>query len=598
MPNFHTGLEKNPANYTPLTPIDFIERTASIYPDQTAIVYKDYEHNDLRQSWGETYNRCRKMSDALKKLGIDKDDTVAVLLPNTPPMVEVAFGVPMSGGVLCTLNTRLDINALVFCLQHSEAKVLIVDTEFEQHIALVQESFPNLIIIHATDPAVTPTEQFGNMTYEEFIASGTDLDNWEKPTDEWDAIALNYTSGTTGIPKGVVYHHRGATLNAVSNILDWDMPKHPVYLWTLPLFHCNGWSFPWSIGERAGTNVCLRKIDADLILRLIADEKVTHYSAAPIVHNMIANGNEALKKAIKHEVRCNVAGAPPPESLLAKMEEMGFKITHVYGLTEVYGPVTLCVERPEWDDLTVSERAQKKSRQGMNSHLLAGFDVFKQGTTTPVAADGSEIGELAIRGNMVMKGYLKNRKATAEAFNGGWFKTGDLGVKYPDGYIKIMDRLKDIIISGGENISSIEVENVLYRMPEVESCGVVAAPHDKWGEVPVAFIEIREGSTLDREDIIAHCRKYLAGFQVPKHIIFAQIPKTSTGKVQKFELRQAARSLAHEEAKITHHHPQSYLAATADSNPSTAMPSSAIPSSAIPSNTQTPSNDSPEDEAH
>ena len=342
----------------------------------------------------------------------------------------------------------------------------------------------------------------------------------------------------------------------------------------------------------------MRKIDADLILRLIADETVTHYSAAPIVHNMIANGNEALKKAIKHEVRCNVAGAPPPESLLAKMEEMGFKITHVYGLTEVYGPVTLCVERPEWDDLTVSERAQKKSRQGMNSHLLAGFDVFKQGTTTPVAADGSEIGELAIRGNMVMKGYLKNRKATAEAFNGGWFKTGDLGVKYPDGYIKIMDRLKDIIISGGENISSIEIENVLYRMPEVESCGVVAAPHDKWGEVPVAFIEIREGSTLDREDIIAHCRKYLAGFQVPKHIIFAQIPKTSTGKVQKFELRQAARSLAHEEAKITHHHPQSYLAATTDSNPSTAMPSSVISSSAIPSNTQTPSNDSPEDEAH
>lgn len=551
MPNFHTGLEKNPANYAALTPIDFIERTATVYPDQTAIVYKDYQHNDLRQTWGETFTRCRRMADALKKLGVDKDDTVAVLLPNTPPMVEVAFGVPMAGAVLCTLNTRLDINALVFCLQHSETKVLIVDSEFEPHIEPIEESFPDLIIVHATDSAV-PSREFGNMNYEALISSGTDLNNWEKPNDEWDAIALNYTSGTTGIPKGVVYHHRGAALNAISNILDWDMPKHPVYLWTLPLFHCNGWSFPWSIAERAGANVCLRKIEADLILRLIADETVTHYSSAPIVHNMIANGSDELKKAIKHEVRCNVAGAPPPESLLQKMEEMGFKITHVYGLTEVYGPVTLCVERPEWDDLPVGERAALKSRQGLNSHLLAGFDVFKQGTTEPVAADGQEMGELAIRGNMVMKGYLKNRKATAEAFGGGWFKTGDLGVKYPDGYIKIMDRLKDIIISGGENISSIEVENVLYKMPQIASCAVVAAPHEKWGEVPIVFIEIVDGETLDREAVITHCRQHLAGFQVPKHVIFAEIPKTSTGKVQKFELRQAARSMAHEEPKVTH----------------------------------------------
>ncbi|MFW2176693.1 MULTISPECIES: AMP-binding protein [unclassified Moraxella] len=553
MPNFHTGLDKNPANYVPLTPIEFIERSAKVYPNATAIIYQDYSHNNLRQTWGETFTRCRQMADALKKLDIDKDDTVAVLLPNTPPMVEVAFGVPMAGAVLCTLNTRLDINALVFCLQHSEAKVLIVDSEFEQHVELIEESFPDLIIIHATDPAMPSPREFGQMTYEQFIASGTDLNNWEKPSDEWDAIALNYTSGTTGIPKGVVYHHRGATMNAISNILDWDMPKHPVYLWTLPLFHCNGWSFPWTIAERAGANVCLRKIDADLILRLIADEKVTHYSSAPIVHNMIAGGNEELKKAIKHEVRCNVAGAPPPEALLQKMEEMGFKITHVYGLTEVYGPVTFCVERPEWDELSVGERANLKSRQGLNSHLLAGFEVFKQGTTEPVEADGEEMGELAIRGNMVMKGYLKNRKATAEAFDGGWFKTGDLGVKYPDGYIKIMDRLKDIIISGGENISSIEIENVLYRMPEIVSCGVVAAPHEKWGEVPVAFIEITEGATLDREDVIAHCRRHLAGFQVPKHIIFTVTPKTATGKVQKYELRQAARGMAHEESKVTHH---------------------------------------------
>lgn len=553
MPDFNTGLEKNPANYTALTPIDFIERSATIYPNQPAIVYKDYKHNDFRQTWGETFTRCKQMADALHKLGVGKDDTVAVLLPNTPAMVEVAFGVPMAGAVLCTLNTRLDINALVFCIQHSEAKVLIIDSEFEPHVELIEESFPHLVIIHSTDVAVPAKRAFGQMTYEEFIATGTNLNNWQKPQDEWDAISLNYTSGTTGIPKGVVYHHRGAALNAVSNVLDWDMPKHPVYLWTLPLFHCNGWSFPWTIAERAGTNICLRKIDADLILKLIADEKVTHYSSAPIVHNMIAGGNEELKKAIKHEVRCNVAGAPPPEALLEKMEKMGFKITHVYGLTEVYGPVSFCVERPEWDELTVGERAQKKSRQGMNSHLLTGFEVFKQGTTEPVAADGEEMGELAFRGNMVMKGYLKNHKATAEVFEGGWFKTGDLGVKHPDGYIKIMDRLKDIIISGGENISSIEVENILYRMQEVESCAVVAAPHEKWGEVPIAFVEIKEGCTLDHEDVIAHCRRHLAGFQVPKHVIFAEIPKTSTGKVQKFELRQAARSMAHEEPKVTHH---------------------------------------------
>lgn len=550
MPNFTTGLEKTPANHTAMTPIDFIVRTANVYPKRTAIIYQDYQHNHHHQTWGDTFTRCRQMADALSKLGVTKDDTVAVLLPNTPPMVEVAFGVPMAGAVLCTLNTRLDINALVFCLQHSEAKVLIIDSEFAPHVELISETFPELILIHATDNALPDVPAFGNMSYEELLKTGTDLNNWSKPADEWDAISLNYTSGTTGVPKGVVYHHRGATLNAVANILEWDMPKHPIYLWTLPLFHCNGWCFPWTIAERAGVNVCLRKIDADLILKLIADEKVTHYSSAPIVHSMIANGDETLKQAIKHEVRCNVAGAPPPESLLVKMEAMGFKISHVYGLTEVYGPVTICVEHPEWDDLTVGERAMLKSRQGVNSPLLEGFDVFKQGTTEPVTADGEEMGELAFRGNMVMKGYLKNPKATQEVFAGGWFKTGDLGVKYPDGYIKIMDRLKDIIISGGENISSIEVENVLYKMPEVLSCAVVAAPHEKWGEVPVAFVEIHDGATLDHAQVLKHCREHLANFQVPKHIIFAQIPKTSTGKVQKFELREAAKSLAHESGKV------------------------------------------------
>jgi len=550
MTDFHTGLGKNPANYQPLTPIDFIIRSAQVYPDKAAIIYDDLQHNNLIQSWSKTFERCRQLSDGLRKLGIDKNDTVAVMLPNTPAMVEAAFGVPMSGGVLCTLNTRLDINALTFCVQHSEAKVLIMDSEFADLAEIIDETFPNLIVIHATDAAIE-VEDFGKMTYEELIASSDDLDNWEKPEDEWEAIALNYTSGTTGKPKGVVYHHRGATLNALSNILDWDMPKHPTYLWTLPLFHCNGWCFPWTIAERAGINVCLRQIDAELILQLIAKHKVTHYCAAPVVHNMIAGGKQEYKDAIDHKVKGWVAGAPPSETMLTAMEAMDFDITHVYGLTEVYGPVTVCAEQPEWQDMDVAERAQKKSRQGVVSHLMTGFEVFKQGTTDPVEVNGEDMGELALRGNMVMKGYLKSRKATDEALKDGWFRTGDLGVKYPDGYIKIMDRLKDIIISGGENISSIEVENVLYKLPAVQSCAIVAAPHDKWGEVPVAFIEIHEGSTLQRDTVMAHCKQHLAGFKVPKYIIFAEIPKTSTGKIQKFELRQAAKSLAHETPKVT-----------------------------------------------
>lgn len=551
MTDFHTGLGKNQANYQPLTPIDFIERTAQVYPNKVAIIYDDLAHNELTQTWGQTFVRCQKLASGLKNLGIDKNDTVAVMMPNTPAMVEVAFGVPMAGAVLATLNTRLDINAITFCLQHSEAKALILDSEFARYAELIEETFPDLIMIHATDKALE-VARFGQMTYEELIDSGDDLTAWEKPEDEWEAITLNYTSGTTGIPKGVVYHHRGAALNAISNILDWDMPKHAVYLWTLPLFHCNGWCFPWTVAERAGVNVCLRKIDADLILKLISKYHVSHYCAAPIVHSMIASGKEELKDAISHQVKGWVAGAPPSEAVLEKMEAMGFAISHVYGLTEVYGPVTICVEHDDWADLTVAERASKKSRQGLKAHLMSGFEVFKQGTNIPVAADGTEMGELALRGNMVMKGYLKSRKATEAAFMDGWFRTGDLGVKYPDGYIKIMDRLKDIIISGGENISSIEVENVLYRMPEVVSCAVVAAPHEKWGEVPVAFVEIAQGCTLDRASVIEHCRQHLAGFAVPKHVIFAQTPKTSTGKVQKFELRQAAKSLAHEVEKVTH----------------------------------------------
>ena len=542
MTDFHTALGKNSANYQPLTPIDFLIRSAQVYPEQTAIIYDDLTHPAFTQTWHETYIRCRKLADGLRQLGVQHSDTVAVMLPNTPAMVECAFGVPMSGAVLCTLNTRMDINALSFCLQHAEAKVLILDSEFADYVDLLTETFPQLMIIHATDAAID-VDAFGQMSYEDLLASATNLDNWALPQDEWDAITLNYTSGTTGKPKGVVYHHRGAALNALSNILDWDMPKHPIYLWTLPLFHCNGWCFPWSIAERAGVNVCLRKIDADTILRLIAKYRVSHYCAAPVVHSIIAGGNQALKDAIHHPVKGWVAGAPPSEAMLSNMEAMGFHITHVYGLTEVYGPVTICAEHPEWADLTTAERAQKKSRQGMVSHLMAGFDVFQQGTDTPVASDGEEVGELVLRGNLVMKGYLKNPKATEDAFAGGWFRSGDLGVKQPDGYIKIMDRLKDVIISGGENISSIEVENTLYALPAVQSCAVVAAPDSKWGEVPVAFIELHQGAQLTREAVTSHCRAHLAGFKVPKHIVFATIPKTSTGKVQKFELRQAAKSI-------------------------------------------------------
>ncbi len=546
MTDFSTGLKRNPANHTPLTPIEFLQRTAAVYPDQLSVIYED-----LRQTWSQTFTRCRQLADGLQKLGIGKNDTVAALLPNTPPMMEAHFGIPMAGAVLTTLNTRSDIHVLTFCLQHSEAKALIIDNAFEEHVELIRETFPNLHIIQADDQHCPANEAFGDMTYEELLQTSDDLNNWEMPEDEWDAISLNYTSGTTGTPKGVVYHHRGAALNALSNILDWDMEKHPVYLWTLPMFHCNGWCFPWTVAERAGVNVCMRQMDGNHCLELIAKHGVTHYSAAPIVHNMIAAGDKKLKKEIKHVVKGMVAGAPPPESMLATMEKMNFEITHVYGLTEVYGPASVCVNKPEWEALTIGERAQKKSRQGVASPLQLKFDVFKKGTNEPVASDGEEIGELVFTGNIVMKGYLKNRKATEKAFDGGYFRTGDLGVKYADGYIKIKDRLKDIIISGGENISSIEVENIIYQMDEVLSCAIVAAPDEKWGEVPVAFVEIKPDCHLDKQHVLDHCKAHLAGFKVPKYVLFAEIPKTSTGKVQKFELRSAVKALIHETPKVT-----------------------------------------------
>ena len=542
MPNiFDTDLPKTPANYAAQSPLAFIERTAEVYPDRLAVV-----HGDLRRTWLETFSRCRQLASALEKYGIGKGDTVAVMLPNTPPMVEAHFGIPATGAVLNALNTRLDAATLAFMLDHGEAKVVIVDPEFagimQQALALRTSSEP-ILIINAEDALYTGDSlRIGSINYDDFLATGDADYGWKLPDNEWDAIALNYTSGTTGNPKGVVYHHRGAAANAVSNILEWDMPKHPVYLWTLPMFHCNGWCFPWTVAARAGVNVCLRKVAAPEIFEAIRAHGVTHYCAAPIVHGMLVNAPDALKQGLPHGVKCMVAGAAPPASMIEGMESLGFDLTHVYGLTEVYGPATVCAKHDAWDQLDIGERARLNARQGVRYHLQAAVRVLDAATKLPVPQDGETMGEIMFKGNIAMKGYLKNPKATQEAFAGGWFASGDLAVCYPDGYIKIKDRSKDIIISGGENISSIEVEDVLYRHPDVLAAAVVAKPDERWGETPCAFVELKAGATTKPEDITAHCKKHLAGFKVPRAVVFGELPKTSTGKIQKFELRKLAGS--------------------------------------------------------
>ena len=542
MPNiFDTDLPKTPANYAAQSPLAFIERTAEVYPDRLAVV-----HGDLRRTWLETFTRCRQLASALEKYGIGKGDTVAVMLPNTPPMVEAHFGIPATGAVLNALNTRLDAATLAFMLDHGEAKVVIVDPEFagimQQALALRTSSEP-ILIINAEDALYTGDSlRIGSINYDDFLATGDADYNWKLPDNEWDAIALNYTSGTTGNPKGVVYHHRGAAANAVSNILEWDMPKHPVYLWTLPMFHCNGWCFPWTVAARAGVNVCLRKVAAPEIFEAIRAHGVTHYCAAPIVHGMLVNAPDAIKQGLPHGVKCMVAGAAPPASMIEGMESLGFDLTHVYGLTEVYGPATVCAKHDAWDQLDIGERARLNARQGVRYHLQAAVRVLDAATKLPVPQDGETMGEIMFKGNIAMKGYLKNPKATQEAFAGGWFASGDLAVCYPDGYIKIKDRSKDIIISGGENISSIEVEDVLYRHPDVLAAAVVAKPDERWGETPCAFVELKAGATTKPEDITAHCKKHLASFKVPRAVVFGELPKTSTGKIQKFELRKLAGS--------------------------------------------------------
>jgi fatty-acyl-CoA synthase len=538
---FDRDLPRTPANHAPMTPLLFLERTAEVYPQHPAII-----HGPLTRTWAETYERCRRLASALKSRGIGRNDTVAVMLPNTPAMVEAHFFVPMAGAVLNTLNTRLDAATIAFMLDHGEAKALIVDPEFAALIkdaVSLRKSRDSLLVIDAEDLQFSGASgRVGELTYEELVAEGDPAYAWELPEDEWDAIALNYTSGTTGDPKGVVYHHRGAATNAISNILEWDLPKHVVYLWTLPMFHCNGWCFPWTVAARAGVNVCLRRVEAGAIIDAIKQFGVTHYCGAPIVHGMLVNAPDDLKQGLPRGVKAMVAGAAPPASMIEGMERLGFDLTHVYGLTEVYGPATVCDKHADWEALNIGERAQRNSRQGVRYHLQQGAVVMNPETMKPVPWDGATMGEIMFRGNIMMKGYLKNPAATREAFKGGWFHTGDLAVQFADGYIKIKDRSKDIIISGGENISSIEVEDVLYRHPDVLAAAVVAKPDAKWGETPCAFIEVKANSRLTASDILDHCRKHLAGFKVPRTVIFAELPKTSTGKIQKFELRKKAGS--------------------------------------------------------
>ena len=533
-------LDRVPANFQPLTPLTYLARAAATFPDHTAVI-----HGGLRRSYRELYARSRRLASALRQAGVGRLDTVSVMLTNTPEMVECHYGVPMCGAVLNTLNTRLDAAILAFTLDHAETKVLITDREFS---AVVKEALQlakvSPLVIDVDDPEFDGRgDRLGPQDYEAFIGAGDADFSWAHPDDEWDAISLNYTSGTTGDPKGVVYHHRGAALLAMGNVISCGMQKHPVYLWTLPMFHCNGWCFPWTVSVVAGTHVCLRQVRAGAIYAAIADHGVTHLCGAPIVMATLLNAPDDEKRAFSHKVSFTTAAAPPPEAVLAGMAAAGFEVTHVYGLTESYGPAVVNEWHEEWNALPAAEQAAKKSRQGVPYPVLDGLAVLHPDTMEPMPADGESLGEVMMRGNVIMKGYLKNPAATQKAFAGGWFHTGDLGVMHADGYIQLKDRSKDIIISGGENISSIEVEDALYKHPAVGSVAVVAKPDDKWGETPCAFVELKPGKTATVEELLDWCRQNLARYKVPRAIVFAEIPKTSTGKLQKFQLREKARNL-------------------------------------------------------
>ena len=534
---FDQHLERVAANHVPLSPLSFLPRTAAVYPDGAAVVHGDRSYN-----WAEAYRRCRRLASALASLGVGKGDVVAVMAPNTPPMWEAHHGVPMLGAVLNALNVRLDAQAIAFILEHGDAKVLITDSEYYETIAKALELLgKDLPVIDIDDPQGPGGKRLGSVEYEEFLKQGDPDFDWSLPEDEWNAISLNYTSGTTGDPKGVVYHHRGAYLNALGNATVWGLSGRPVYLWTLPMFHCNGWCFPWTITLMGGTHVCLRRVEARAIYDAFADHGVTHLCGAPIVMQLILGAGPEQRRDYSQKVQMMTAAAPPPAAVLAGMEQQGIEVTHVYGLTETYGPGIVCAWHEEWSSRPLEEQAELKSRQGVVYPVLERLMVADPETRQPVPADGETIGEVLVRGNTVMKGYYKNPAATGKAFSGGWFHTGDLGVMHPDGYIQLKDRSKDIIISGGENISSIEIEDVLYRHPAVAAVAVVAWPDEKWGETPCAFVETRPGASVSEEELITFCRDRLAHFKCPRHVRFEPLPKTSTGKIQKFALRDRAR---------------------------------------------------------
>jgi fatty-acyl-CoA synthase len=539
--DFEVGLGRRTANFAPLTPLVFLDWSADVYPEHVAVV-----HGARRYSWSATRDRCRRLASALAARGIGRGDTVAALLSNTPEMLEAHFGIPMTGAVLVPLNTRLDAAGITFILGHCGAKVLLVDRAFSGLAARAVAPLdrpPDLVDVDDSE-YTGPGERIGTQEYESLLASADPRYEPDEPADEWQAISLNYTSGTTGDPKGVVVHHRGAHLNAVGNILTWDMPRHSVYLWTLPMFHCNGWCFPWTMAANAGTNVCLRAVEAAAIYRLIAEHRVTHYCGAPIVHNLLIDAPAELRATLDHELHAMIAAAPPPARTFEGAERLGIDLTHVYGLTEVYGPATVCAKHAAWADLDGPTRARRNGRQGVRYLLEDRVTVIDPATGDEVPADGETVGEIVFRGNITMMGYFKNPSATEEAFAGGWFHSGDLAVREPDGYVKIKDRAKDVIISGGENISSVEVEEALYRHPAVASAGVVAQPDEKWGETPCAYVELQPGASVSEAELIEHCRRLLPGFKVPRTVVFTEIPKTSTGKIQKHVLRQRSRSTA------------------------------------------------------
>jgi fatty-acyl-CoA synthase len=537
---YETDLPITAANYQALSPLSFLAKAAWTYPDYTSVI-----DGDQRYSWAETQNRCLRLASALAKQGIGKGDTVSVMAPNVTAAFEATFGVPMQGAVLNALNYRLNATEIAFILDHGDCKLLFTDTEFSPIIEAALEKVAHRpIVIDIEDAAGPGGKSLGVMDYEAFLATGDEDYQWRPPVDEWEAISLNYTSGTTGNPKGVVYSHRGTYLNAVGNIMSWHLPAHPVYLWTLPMFHCNGWCFPWSITAIAGTHVCLRNVVARDIYAAIDEHKVTHMCGAPIVMQMIAGAPEEEKRALPHTVNMFTAAAPPPAAVLADMARQGFNVTHVYGLTEVYGPCVVSAWKSEWNELPLDEQAKLKARQGVTYQVQEAMMVADPETLVPMPMDGESMGEVFMRGNVTMKGYLKNPAATEEAFSGGWFHTGDLGVWHPDGYVELKDRSKDIIISGGENISSIEVEDTLYTNAKIAAVAVVATPSEKWGETPTAFIELKPGENATAEEIIAFCRDNMAHYKCPRQVVFEDLPKTSTGKIQKFVLRDRARELA------------------------------------------------------